>query len=275
MPAISLKPAHKPVRDYYTGIAQKNQLHLLHEGSVAPVFADLLAHTARQVNYTLNEQHPYTPPGTRRKLRLDGAVLTPNNLLFGVWEAKDADDDLDAEIAKKFSIGYPDNNILFQAPERAVLVQNGERVLDRDITQPENLVFVLERFFAHQNPLIEGWEQAVGDFKDRVPEVAESLLQTVRAEYGRKEAFTAAFDAFYDTARSALNPNLSRAAVEEMLIQHLMTERIFRRVFDNPDFAHRNAIAREIEKVITALTSRAFNRAGFFHELEQIGRAHV
>ena len=35
-----------------------------------------------------------------------------------------------------------------------------------------------------------------------------------------------------------------------MLIQHLLTERIFRTVFDNPDFTRRNIIAREIENVI-------------------------
>ena len=45
-----------------------------------------------------------------------------------------------------------------------------------------------------------------------------------------------------------------------MLIQHLLTERIFRTVFNNPDFTRRNVIAAEIEKVIDALTSQAFSR---------------
>ena len=35
-----------------------------------------------------------------------------------------------------------------------------------------------------------------------------------------------------------------------MLIQHLLTERIFRRVFNNAEFTQRNVIAIEIEKVI-------------------------
>ena len=41
-----------------------------------------------------------------------------------------------------------------------------------------------------------------------------------------------------------------------MLIQHLLTERLFRTIFDNPDFVSRNIIAAEIEKVIQAMTSR-------------------
>ena len=69
-------------------------------------------------------------------------------------------------------------------------------------------------------------------------------------------------------SHQSINPNLSEAAVEEMLIQHLLTERIFRTVFSNPDFVHRNVIAREIETVITALMSHAFNRDEFLKSLD-------
>ena len=53
-----------------------------------------------------------------------------------------------------------------------------------------------------------------------------------------------------------------------MLIQHLLTERIFRTVFDNPDFTRRNVIANEIEKVVDALTSQSFSRDDFLHSLD-------
>ena len=48
-----------------------------------------------------------------------------------------------------------------------------------------------------------------------------------------------------------------------MLIQHLLTKRLIREVFDNPEFTRRNVIAAEVEKVIDALTSRSFNRDTF------------
>ncbi|MEZ4674930.1 MAG: N-6 DNA methylase [Caldilineaceae bacterium] len=54
-----------------------------------------------------------------------------------------------------------------------------------------------------------------------------------------------------------------------MLIQHLLTERIFRRVFDNSDFAQRNVIAREIETVIQALTAQHFSRHSFLASLDR------
>ena len=53
-----------------------------------------------------------------------------------------------------------------------------------------------------------------------------------------------------------------------MLIQHLLTERIFRTVFDNQDFIRRNVIANEIEKVIDALTSQSFSRHDFLGQLD-------
>jgi len=64
-----------------------------------------------------------------------------------------------------------------------------------------------------------------------------------------------------------LNPNLADAAVEEM--QALLTERLFRTVFNNADFARRNIIAVEIEKVIGALASQSFSRAEYPKKLDR------
>ena len=58
-----------------------------------------------------------------------------------------------------------------------------------------------------------------------------------------------------------------------MLIQHLLTERIFRTVFSNPDFTDRNVIAREIETVIKALTEQAFSRDDFLRSLDRFYQA--
>ena len=62
---------------------------------------------------------------------------------------------------------------------------------------------------------------------------------------------------------------MSSETVDEMLVQHLLTERLFRTIFNNQDFTNRNVIASEIEKVIQALTSRAFNRGEFLKALDR------
>src|SRR5437899_3914589 len=54
-----------------------------------------------------------------------------------------------------------------------------------------------------------------------------------------------------------------------MLVQHLLTERLIRKIFDNPEFTQRNVIAAEVEKVIAALGSGGFNRDDFQKSLDR------
>jgi predicted helicase len=266
MPLLSLKPTHKVVRSYYAAIANLTQLDLLSEGAVAPAFAALLRHCAHQFQWTLAEQ--FTLKREKKTLRVDGALLDAFKLIHGVWEAKDTDDDLEKEIARKFRAGYPKDNILFQAPDRIILYQNGREVFNTSIARPEKLVEAIQAFFSWQPPAYEAWERAVDKFKMKVPELGAGLLKLIEKERIGNLPFLRAFNAFAVLCRQTLNPNLSDQAVEEMLIQHLLTERIFRKVFDTPDFVERNIIAREIEKVIQTLTSAYFNRKEFLKSLD-------
>jgi hypothetical protein len=153
---------------------------LFHEGNVAPAFARLLSRCGAQFGWKLAEQ--YTPKGGKTSLRYDGTLLDEYSLLHGVWEAKDSDDDLALEVIKKFKAGYPRENILFQSKERAILYKNKQLALDVDITRPENLVAVLELFFEYVPPAYEQWNQAVEEFKLRIPEYAASALGIIQQE---------------------------------------------------------------------------------------------
>lgn len=267
MISFTLKPTHKAVADYYAELEGLAQLSLFGEGAVAPAFANLLRAATRGADLTLGEQYVLKRGG--RVIRLDGALLDAFKLPYGYWEAKDSADDLDGEIKKKFQVGYPKENIIFQAPERAVVVQDGNRVFDGPITQPEDLVEALRVFFTYQPPAFERWQEAVGEFKNEVPKLAQALIDLIERERRANKKFIIAFDNFANLCRETINPNLADQAVEEMLIQHLLTERIFRRVFNNPDFVNRNAIAAEIETVIRALTSQQFSRHDFFKPLDR------
>ena len=79
--------------------------------------------------------------------------------------------------------------------------------------------------------------------------LAAALLETDRRRTARatRALSTHSADSRISVGRLS-TPIFPDQAVEEMLIQHLLTERIFRRVFDNPDFVNRNVIAREIEE---------------------------
>ena len=76
-----------------------------------------------------------------------------------------------------------------------------------------------------------------------------------------------------ELCRTSLNPNISKSAVDEMLIQHLLTERLFTTVFQNQDFVRRNVIAAEIENVVDALVSQSFHRHDFVRSLDPFYKA--
>jgi predicted helicase len=274
MPQLNLKPAHAAVKNYYAALHQLGQLHIDHEMAVRSAFQYLLSSCGRKLNLTLVPEFRIERTRARsNSIIVDGALLDTFHLAHGYWEAKDEKDDLDREIKSKLEKGYPRDNIIFQAPERAVLYQSGARIADENISQPDILAQIINQFFDYKAPHIEEWEQAVIEFSERIPELAAAVKKIIDEERRRNPAFVRSFEDFYALCRQAINPNLSEDAVERMLIQHLLTERIFERIFDNPDFTRRNVVAAEIEKVIVELTKRAFNRNEFLRPLDRFYKA--
>ena len=274
MTPLNLKPTHKPVKAYYESLQRFESIGVSHETAVRSAFQSLLEYCGRQFNWILVPEHSMTPLIRRargvknKRIVVDGALIDNFQLPHGYWEAKDIHDDLPAEVLHKFATGYPRDNILFQTPHRAILWQNNQRTLDADLTDPTQLIHTLETFCSHRPQEYTEWEEAVSQFKDRVPALGKGLAELIEKERGTNREFTAAFAAFHEKCHQSINPNLSEAAVEEMLIQHLLTERIFRTVFSNSEFTRRNVIAREIETVITALMSHAFSREDFLRSLD-------
>ena len=275
MTSLNIKSTHKPIEDYYDALDQLDQLGFTHETAVRSAFQSLLQHYGRAFNWTLVPEHSMTPliRGARgvknKRIVVDGALIDSFQLSHGYWEAKDIHDNLPIQVQRKFDAGYPRDNILFQTPKRAILWQNDQHVLDADLTDSTQLIETLQTFFSHRPQAYVEWETAVTQFKDKVPALGKGLAELIEKERGTSRQFATAFRAFHEKCCQSINPDLSEAAVEEMLIQHLLTERLFRTVFDNPDFTRRNVIANEIEKVIDALTSHSFSRDGFLQSLDR------
>jgi predicted helicase len=263
---LNLKSSYKPVIEYYEALEKFKHLGVKHEGAVRSAFQSLLESCGKQFNWTLVPEYQKKKQGKR--ISIDGALVDQFSLPHGYWEAKDEQDDLRKEVKKKFAVGYPNDNIIFQSPERAILYQNGKEIFDADLNDEEKLVRVLGLFFDYQPPAYEEWEQAVKRFQEQLPELGEALLKVLDDAKLNNKNFLAAFATFYELCRTSINPNLSEKAVEEMLIQHLLTERIFRTVFHNSEFAKRNVIAKEIENVILALTSQSFSREEFLKRFD-------
>lgn len=249
---------------YYDALRQYGGLDVTHETAIRSAMQNLLSEAAREKGWTLVPE--YRLPNGKTP---DGTFLDDFRLRHGYWEAKDSHDDLETEIRRKFDLGYPADNILFEDTRRAVLFQGRSNRSEFDLTRPDELRDLLRQFTAYAAPDFERFQEAVREFQSRIPDLAHGLMDRIEGEQTANPSFTSAFAQFHVLCRAALNPAITAKAIEVMLVQHLLTERLFRTIFDNPDFTRRNVIAAEIEKVIDALTRRSFNRHDFLRSLDR------
>src|ERR1041385_4813722 len=150
MQRLSLKPTHKAIQNYYQALKDFESLGVSHEGAVRTAFETLLEMCSKQFGWKLVPE--WIRRDKARSIRIDGALVDEYRLPHGFWEAKDTQDDLAKEVKKKINAGYPQTNIVFQAPGRAILWQNGRAVLDSDITESNALVDILKHFFEYLPP---------------------------------------------------------------------------------------------------------------------------
>ena len=132
MRSLELRPTHKPVKHYYAALEQLTAQGATHEGAVKTAFQGLLEACASQRQWTLLGEYEIRRPH-QHPLRVDAALRDNFWITHGYWEAKDTADDLEQEARKKFAAGYPQDNILFQSPDRALLFQDRQLVLDADL----------------------------------------------------------------------------------------------------------------------------------------------
>jgi len=269
MPTVrnAIKANHKAIKRYYDRLAEFKKQGVKHEGAVSKAFEGLLNDTARSRKWTLIPLLSEHIPGS--VIVPDGTLRDDFYIPRGYWEAKDTDDNLEVEVRKKIAKGYPTTNIIFEDTRQAILYQDKQEAFRASLSNASQLADLLNLFYSHAEPEIDEFEKAVEAFKERVPDLALGLAKKIQEAHKSNKSFAKAFGEFFDLCKASLNPNMSEAAVDEMLVQHLLTERLIRTIFDNEEFTKRNVIAAEVEKVIEALVSKSFNRKEFLKSLDR------
>ncbi|MDX0124485.1 N-6 DNA methylase [Sinorhizobium meliloti] len=218
---------------------------LSNEQIIRPAFRRLLEAWASSDKLVFLEELPYAT-GLKTTVYPDGTVLHDIRVPLGYWEAKDTKDDLNEEIRKKFARGYPQDNIIFENSETAVLVQNRQEITRASMTDTASLLRLVALFFDYERPEIAQFRKAVVKFKADLPTVLEALRGRIDTAYRENAAFRAEAARFLITCKETINPTLGEADVREMLIQHILTEEIFAHVFNEGDFHRENNIAKEL-----------------------------
>jgi predicted helicase len=225
---------------HYGGFRNEKQLRKAFEGLLDQYARSKNLVLVPEVEFITKKGHKVYPDGTLKDaLRQD----------WGYWESKDEKDDLPAEIAVKFARGYPSFNILFEDSRTAVLYQGGEKVMQADFNDAPAFDELLTLFVRYERPEVHEFHQAIEQFSADVPALAKTLREIIDEQYAGSVNFKNALDEFLVLCKKAINPNIEMADVREMIIQHVLTEDIFMRVFDEPDFHRENIIARKLQEV--------------------------
>jgi predicted helicase len=244
------------------------------ESVLREAFKDLLKRWGRQHDLQFVAEHDILTKQMTR-IYVDGALLHGLRVPFGYWEAKDEQDDLEAEIAAKFRKGYPRDNIIFTDDVTAVLYQDGAEVMRAAMQAPahagaiedDSLLRLLTRFFAHERQEIADFNKAVKQFATDLPAILTALRDRIAEKLATSRDFADALAAFLQHARDAINPAVTEDDVREMLIQHILTEDIFAKVFNDPDFHRKNNVAAELQKLEGKLFARG-EKAGLLRALD-------
>jgi predicted helicase len=219
------------------------------ESALRKPFQDLLEHYARSRNLEMiAELDVRTQFGTL--VYPDGTLKDALRQDWGYWESKDEQDDLEAEIAAKLAKGYPSSNILFEDTRRAVLYQAGREVVRVDFRDDAGLDQLLTRFVSYESREVRQFREAIEQFSQEVPALAQELREIIEAQSAQNAAFRQAAESFLELGRKAINPAVEMADVREMIIQHVLTQDIFTKIFDDPQFHQENNIAHRLAEVV-------------------------
>ena len=135
--AFKVKPTHKAVKSYYAALATYADQSVEHEGALRSAFQNLLSETGRKVGWTLIPELSLDANG--HQIRPDGTFRDEFTIERGYWEAKDTDDDLEAEIRKKIKRGYRLTNTIFEDTREGRLYQGGKLDMIANLRDPQQL----------------------------------------------------------------------------------------------------------------------------------------
>ncbi|WP_242026413.1 type ISP restriction/modification enzyme [Limnothrix sp. FACHB-881] len=245
---------------YYADLADCKQYGgQFNESNLRKSFANLLDGYCRPRNYRLVEEIS-TRTARGNIIKFDGVVKNALRFDLGYWEAKDTKDDLDREIAAKFEKGYPDDNILFENTETAVLIQSGEEAFRIELADAAALDRCLNQFLDYERPEVKGFRQAIEKFREDLPQIVEVLRETIAQEETSNQRFLELRDRFWETCKTSINPQITLFDVQEILIQHILSEDIFLNVFNDAQFHRDNNIARQVQSVVDTFFTGGLRR---------------
>ncbi len=229
------------------------------ETSIRVAFQNLLNEYCKPRDFLLIPELDFKLPNGK-VVYPDGTIKDALRLDWGYWESKDQYDNLDQEIEKKLNKGYPDSNILFEDSQTAVLIQSGQETQRVSMQDAEALDGIINNFINFVRPEVRDFREAIDTFRQDLPIILDSLRKLIKCQEGNNILFENARDKFFNICQKSINPDITLLDIQEMMIQHILTEDIFINIFSESQFHQENNVARELQGVISTFFTGSLKR---------------
>ena len=180
----------------------------------------------------------------------DGTLKDAIRLSHGWWESKDVDDNLEKEIENKISKGYPTDNILFEDSKTVILIQNDLEVGRCLLTQIDDFNDLILKFINYERPEVTTFRQAIDKFKIDLPDILISLRKIIKLQETDNNNFIKSREELLELIKKSINPEITKHDVNELLIQHMLSEEIFKSIFNESQFHRENNIALVVTNIL-------------------------
>lgn len=231
----------------------------LNETSIRRAFIELVNDFARDKNLLLVEELGIQLE-KGKNIYPDGTLRDRFRLSLGHYEAKDPGDDLETEIAKKKQKEYPFFNTIIENSVKAVLFQNNKRVMSIKMGDDRALLKMLKAFVNFERKEIREFHLAIDAFKFEIPKLTDWCKTEIEHARKANEAFNKGVFKLRTQLRQEVNPDFLIEDIHEVIIQHILTNKLFKAVFSETDFHTENNIASQIEEVVKTFFSKEKKR---------------
>lgn len=247
------------IEKYYNQIKEAKLSGTDTERNIRRYFYELLKNYTKPLNikieeeikeYAIDENH-------KTKIIFPDRRIKKENVTIGWVENKDEIDDLDKEIRKKRDKRYPLENTIFENSKELVLYQNRKEVDRINMSESEKLDKVLIKFVNFKPEEYRKFQDAFGNLKRILPELAEDLREFFKNERKINKNFRDNLIEFTEMCKRSINQNITEDIAIEMIIQHMLTRDIFVMLFHNQNFHRNNIISKSIEDILENINQKS------------------
>ena len=229
------------IQKYYKNLNEIESTGYLHEGATRQAMVGLLSSMSPMRNLNLVQEVSRKPYGRKYPIVYDGILIRKRDQYdFGYWEAKDQNDQLDRAIHQKIQKGYSLVNTLFENTQEAVLYQDGKKVLQANMKNSQELGEILVQFFMHDQKIFDDFQAEKEQFSRQIEAQAQKLFGELEKRKKAHAPFGYELTKFLNYCIEYLNPDTQLKDVEKMLVQHILTERVFQEILLSSDILNYN-----------------------------------